>query len=274
MIQPRILILGGTGSARRLADELLRSGYVTSENLTYSVAGRTQHPDMNCHMISGGFSSYADAGAPAGEGLKRYLESGEKEKRPHHLIIDATHPFAVNISHAAVHASSAVSVPVWQLRRKPWTVSDTERTEYAGYRCLIQALKERRKNSAEQPPVFLAIGHPDAELVSLLNDTGFSFVLRSVTRPDNMPQNCEWIQGRGPFTDENEQSLFRHYKIGALICKNSGGLDTDAKLQAARELNILVFMIQQPEIPAGDQIFYSTEDCLNAILKHELTTDT
>lgn len=59
---------------------------------------------------------------------------------------------------------------------------------------------------------------------------------------------------RGPFSVDNERSLLRQYKIGAIVSKNSGGDATYAKIIAARELAIPVVMIQRSPLPPGDTV--------------------
>ena len=38
------------------------------------------------------------------------------------------------------------------------------------------------------------------------------------------------------------------------MCKNSGGVQTEAKLQAAHQLRLPVFMIARPELPPAYEV--------------------
>jgi len=43
----------------------------------------------------------------------------------------------------------------------------------------------------------------------------------------------------------------REHRIDVLVTKNSGGGQTDAKLDAARALSVPVLMISRPPLPSG-----------------------
>ncbi len=93
----RILLLGGTGDALKIARRL-GIGHV------YSLAGLGTIPgDLLSAVRVGGF------GGP--EGLARFIEDERIG-----LLVDATHPYAATISGNAVAASRATGVPCWALR--------------------------------------------------------------------------------------------------------------------------------------------------------------
>jgi precorrin-6A/cobalt-precorrin-6A reductase len=57
------------------------------------------------------------------------------------------------------------------------------------------------------------------------------------------------VLARGPFTVEDERSLLKDHQIDTIVCKNSGGSATDAKLTAAQELGVQVIMLDRPARP-------------------------
>jgi len=92
----RALILGGTGDANRLADALVRE----TIDAIYSYAGRTQIPlGHSLPTRIGGFGGAV--------GLADHIR---KERITH--VIDATHPFAAEMSRHAVEACAATDVPL------------------------------------------------------------------------------------------------------------------------------------------------------------------
>ena len=76
----------------------------------------------------------------------------------------------------------------------------------------------------------------------------------------------KWIKAIGPFSYKNELALMQKYKVDALLSKNSGGESTVAKLHAARELGITVFMLNRPVLPDADKTFYSRDECNHFII--------
>src|SRR3546814_2253589 len=58
------------------------------------------------------------------------------------LLLDATHPYAAQISHNAAHAARACSIPCWALRRPAWQPqAGDDWREVADWAELIQALQ-------------------------------------------------------------------------------------------------------------------------------------
>jgi precorrin-6A/cobalt-precorrin-6A reductase len=100
----RILILGGTTQARRLAERL---GERADMAVTVSLAGRTTAPAAQGAPVRiGGFGG--------AEGLARYLTTKRVD-----ALIDATHPYAAVISANAAAAAATTRVPLLALRRPP-----------------------------------------------------------------------------------------------------------------------------------------------------------
>ncbi|MDR8863016.1 Precorrin-6A reductase [Burkholderia multivorans] len=98
----RILLLGGTGDALTIARAL-------GPQHVYSLAGLGKVPDdLRCAVRVGGFG-----GAAALAAYQRAERIG--------LVIDATHPYAARISANAAAAARDAGVPLWALRRAPWT---------------------------------------------------------------------------------------------------------------------------------------------------------
>lgn len=101
----RILILGGTGEARALAEQLVATGH----EVTTSLAGRTSAPQLPPGELRVG----KFGGIP---GLVGYLRAKRVE-----LLVDATHPYAGLISINAVAASNQSGVPLLRFMRPGWT---------------------------------------------------------------------------------------------------------------------------------------------------------
>src|ERR1700750_1342461 len=100
----RALLLGGTGDANALAQALVRARI----DAIYSYAGRTQIPLPHALPTrTGGFGGVA--------GLADYI----RQERITH-VIDATHPFAAEMTRHAVEACAATNTPLISLERAPW----------------------------------------------------------------------------------------------------------------------------------------------------------
>ena len=224
----RALILGGTGDANQLADRLVREKI----DAVYSYAGRTQIPLP--HSLPTRIGSFGGAA-----GLADFLL---KERITH--VIDATHPFAAEMSHHAVEACASTRTPLIALERAPWAQVPGDR--WIKVRDLDEALAALPEARAH---VFLAIGRQ--HIAPFAARPQHAYVLRFVDAPHGVLPlaDADVIVSRGPFTLEGDRELMRARGIEWLVARNSGGTGARAKIEAARKLGLPVIMIARPALP-------------------------
>ncbi|HWK68726.1 MAG TPA: cobalt-precorrin-6A reductase [Rhizobiaceae bacterium] len=225
----RILILGGTAEARKLAGRLAMRDDLA---VTLSLAGRTLEPAAQPVPVrSGGFGG--------AEGIAAYLRDQRIS-----LLIDATHPYAARISANAARAAAMTGVPMLRLYREAWRPAK-------GDRWLTVADAEDATRALGEAPrrVFLALGRQ--EIAAFQNAPRHFYLIRSVdpVEPPLAVPDAVYVLGRGPFDEAGELELLKAHRIDAIVCKNSGGAATYGKLVAARGLGIPVFMFRRPDEP-------------------------
>ena len=224
----RALILGGTRDANLLADAAARLGF----DAVYSYAGRTGAPaTQSLPTRIGGFGG--------ARGLADYIE---KQGITH--VVDATHPFAAEISRNAVAACAVTGTALIALERAPWEkTADDNWIEVQDVAAAAAALPEQRAR------VFLAIGRQ--HLAPFFGKPQHAYTLRFVDAPDAaLPlPDTRVIVSRGPFTLAGDLALMRSQRIEWIVARNSGGTGARAKIDAARELRLPVIMIARPALP-------------------------
>ena len=228
--QRRILVLGGTGEARALADMLISDGH----DVISSLAGRTQTPILPAGEIRiGGFGG--------AKGLADYLCDNQID-----LLVDATHPFAARISANGAEAASAAHVPLIRLERPAWARPDG----------VVWVDVPDLNSAAEALPegacVLLTVGRQDLE--PFFKRADCSFTARMIEIPPGLPSDWTIISHRGPFTLAEEMALLSTNAITHLVSKNSGGAQVAAKLNAAATLKIPVIMIARPVPPEAETV--------------------
>ena len=223
----RILLLGGTAEARRLADLLDSAGL----DVVTSLAGRVSRPALPRGEVRiGGF------GGP--EGLARWLTDEGAS-----AVIDATHPFAERISASAVRACAETGVPLLRLHRPGWSPEPGD--DWIRVASTEEAAEVVRRRFRRP---MLTIGRQG--LAAFAGDTRGSYLIRCVEPPEvSLPHRYLLVLDRGPFGVESERALMSRHRIDVLVTKNSGGTATHAKLEAARALHIPVVMIERPAAP-------------------------
>ncbi|MEV6298940.1 cobalt-precorrin-6A reductase [Actinoplanes sp. NPDC051861] len=231
----RVLLLGGTAEARRLAGLLVADGHT----VVTSLAGRTSKPLLPAGEVRiGGFGGV--------DGLGEYLR-GERID----VVVDATHPFAATMTGHAVEVCGALRVPLLILRRPGWTAApgdDWHRVaSLAEAATLLPRLGHR---------VFLTTGRQGIAAFAEVDECWF--LARSVEPPEApAPKRLEVVLDRGPFTVDGERRLMTGHRIDVLVTKDSGG--SDAKLVAARALAIPVVMVNRPAAPDAPTLSSSEE---------------
>jgi precorrin-6A/cobalt-precorrin-6A reductase len=233
----RLLILGGTTEASTLVRRIAGRRDLDP---VLSFAGRTRSPvPPPIPFRVGGFGGIA--------GLKAYLVEHRTD-----AVIDATHPFAAQMSRNAAAACRCLKVPLAVLTRPAWHQQEGDRwTGVTDMAAAVQALGERPRT------VFLTVG--GLQLAAFTRAPQHRYIVRTIDRPaaiDALPFHC-LILARGPFSLEQEIALMRAEKIDVLVTKNSGGAATEAKIAAARVLGIDVVIVERPApeaVPTFDTI--------------------
>jgi len=229
----RALILGGTGDANKLADRFARANV----DALYSYAGRTHIPLG--HALPTRIGGFGGA-----SGLADFI----RQERITH-VIDATHPFAAEMSRHAVEACAAAQIPLIALERAPWTQVCGDRWIEVRYiDAAVDALPEARAR------IFLAIGRQ--HLAPFAAKPQHAYTLRFVDPPEGpLPlPDTELIVSRGPFTLEGDLELMRIRNIAWVVARNSGGAGARAKIDAARALGLPVIMIARPVLPERPRV--------------------
>lgn len=233
-IQPalRVLVLGGTTEASALC--IMLAAWPTC-HAVLSLAGATSKPHLpNMHTRIGGFGGI--------DGLATWLRQNAID-----AVVDATHPFAAQMSRHAVIACAQAGTPLLRLERPGWTATPQDQWHMvASIAEAADTLAHASRWNAFRQSVFLTTGRKETR--PFLVAPQHHYLFRSIEQPDvaDLPPDTQVICARGPFDLAAERQLMHDQQITVLVTKNSGGSATQAKLVAARELGIPVIMIARP----------------------------
>jgi precorrin-6A/cobalt-precorrin-6A reductase len=243
----RVLLLGGTGDALAIARELPAAH-------DYSLAGLGRVPgDLTCTVRVGGFGGIG--------GLARYLRAENIA-----LVVDATHPYAAQMSRHAHAACAFADVPLWAVRRPAWQPQPGDDwRDAADWREIVARI------AAFQRPLF-TLGR---EALAHLHEIPASqrWTVRCLeAHPGN--ERAKIIDARGPFDLEGERALFDAAGVDVVVSKNSGGRATEAKLAVARERGLPVVMLTRPSLPDAHRTFDDAASARDALLRWLDSIDT
>lgn len=230
----KILLLGGTIEASRLAQALADTPGIEA---VLSYAGRVERPKPQpIATRTGGFGGI--------DGLADYLRREAIDR-----VIDATHPFAAQMSTNAIAACATTQTPLIALERRAWEPQARDRwIEVDDLEKAVTALGDAPRR------VFLAIGR--MHLPVFASARQHHYVVRLIdepTAPPPMP-SIDFIRGRGPFTADCDAAMMEEREIEIVVAKNAGGDGSHAKIEAARRLGLPVVMVRRPPIPERERV--------------------
>ena len=175
-------------------------------------------------------------------GLLRYLVANRIDR-----LVDATHPFAAQMSRHARLAAEAADVPRLTLGRPMWRREPGDRWvgvwDATGAATVLRAM---------EGPVLLTVGPGE---YAAFSELPHRMVVRRVESGEAPPfRDCAVEVARGPFDLAGERRLFDRHGIRVLVTKASGGEATEAKITAARERGLPVVMIRRPRPEPGPRV--------------------
>lgn len=228
-----ILVLAGTQDGRMIAEALANRGLDT---------WATTVTDYGGELIS------KKVKVRTGPLDKKDLVTFIRENRIQ-LVIDATHPFARDISLTAIEGCEELGVKYIRFERES---TDKIYSKLIKVKDFDEALEMVEKYNR----IFLTIGSKHLDKFAGLLDRGKKLTTRVLPR-SNILKKCEdlgfplesIIAMKGPFTTEMNYHMFKESGAQVIITKDSGIIGgVLEKLKAASSLNIPVVFVQRPPI--------------------------
>ena len=165
------------------------------------------------------------------------------------LLVDASHPYAKNISANAIDAAQAANIFYVRYERAEIDFAYEKIFHVESYEAAAIKASELGKN------IYLTTGSRNLKIfVDLLKDCNLT--VRILPTAEVLTQ-CEAlgltpkqiVAMQGPFSTELNVELFKHAGAEVIVTKNSGQIGgADTKLEAAKILNLPVVMINRPKI--------------------------
>lgn len=230
-----ILVIAGTRDGRDLARTLSAEGHPVLISVC-SEYGK---------QLAAESSPEVCAGALDQAGMLRLIREKKVE-----WVVDASHPYAVNVSLNAMAACEEAGIFYLRFERQETAlpaVGDIRRAEDAAQAAKLAATLG--------DVIFLTTGsHTLAAFKSEPALAAKRLVARVLPQPEVIAEcaalgfvPADLAAMQGPFSHEMNVAMFRHYGADVIVTKNSGAAGgTDSKLSAARELGLPVVVIDRP----------------------------
>ena len=230
-----ILVLAGTQDGREIAAGLREAGYEVIASVV-SEYGRELVAQSGVPV---------QAAAMNEQELQQFvIQHGIR------LMIDATHPYAVNVSRNARQVAANLHIPCLRYERP-----DSALPIYAKLVLAPDMQRAAEMAVGLGKTVFLTTGSHSLPLFrAAAAGRDCRLIARVLPQPEviadciaNGFSPADIIAAQGPFSQELNRELFRAYGADVMVTKNSGVIGgTDAKIAAAIELGLMIVVVQRP----------------------------
>lgn len=232
-----IFCIAGTGDGRELARQLAAAGWPVLVSVV-SEYGGTLVKEAALPVLQEALDQEGMAALFRRKGVR--------------LVVDASHPYAVNVSRNAMAVCARLGLAYLRYERRGSALPAYGRLQVvAGYEEAAQAaaalgetiflttgsrqLEVFRRHPALQGKRLIARVLPDAQVLTSCRELGF------------LPRDLVAIQG--PFSRELNQALFRAFAAEVVVLKNSGSPGgCEEKIAAAAALDLQVVLIDRPRL--------------------------
>ena len=234
-----IFVLAGTQDGREIVRLLLEQGHDVAASVVSSYGGELlAHACGQRCLIN---DKPLDEAA-----LKDYLQEHDIC-----LLVDASHPYAANVSRNAIAVCQALSIPYIRYER------DLSKLDYDRITVVHSYEEAAQAAAALGKKIFLTTGSRNLDKFVHSPDLKDCELTARVLPTAEVIGLCESlgldaghiVALQGPFSQELNRELFRKYGAEVIITKNSGTIGgTDTKFAAAAELNLPIVLIDRPKL--------------------------
>ena len=237
----RVFVFAGTADGRQLVSKLLAHGAAVTASVVsrYGGALLTQAEQAGQDLIVN--EEPLDEAA-----FQWYCRDNNIG-----TIVDASHPYAVNVSQNAMAAAKKLGLPYIRYER------DVTEFPYDKLH-LVHSYEEAAEVAASLgETIFLTTGSRNlAKFKAAPALAGKRLIARILPTPDVVAMcdglgfsPADIVAMQGPFTEALNRAMLEQYHADVLVTKNSGSVGgTDTKFAAAKALGLPVVVIDRPKL--------------------------
>ena len=232
-----ILVLGGTSDSLEICDRINKY-----KNLPYILSVTTSYGED----LARKYAKNVITGKLAKEDMINFIEQNNINK-----IIDATHPYAIEVSKNAIQCATELNIDYIRYERKSLIDSINYENKY-----IVNSIEDACKIAREKGRnIFIGTGSKNLpQIVDFIPDR--NLIVRGLPTSDvilsceNLGLNADNIIAmKGPFNQSINEEFYKHYDIDIVITKESGTAGGFLeKVNACEALKIPVVIIAREKI--------------------------
>ena len=233
-----VWILSGTSDGPPLAKRFLKLKYSVFISVVSYKAGTVYTPDPKLHIITKRLTNI--------EEFKDFIISNNIAH-----VIDATHPFAKNVSENLYKACLQCSKPIFRFERNHLKNSFNSRFKYLNDLNGINKCQVRNKN------LLLAIGSRSLENTARhYLELGANVFTRIISTPESISKafssgipnsNIAILNPTKNQDNSLESYLCKYWKIDYVLCRDSGGYSQKIWEKLNFNKTVKLFLLERPK---------------------------
>lgn len=187
------------------------------------------------------------------------------------FFVDASHPYAENVSKNGIAACRRTGVPYIRYERQSTPVT------YENVHYVPDSEAAAKKAAELGKRIFLTTGSRNLEVFAkseYLRDCTLTVRLLPTSEVLTLCENLGFtpkqiIAIQGPFSKDLNEAMFKQYEAQVIVTKNSGTIGgADTKFAAAEALGLPVVLIDRPKVQYG-HVAQTFDEVLAFIRQHE-----
>ena len=248
-----VWILSGTADGPILAERLIKLDYIVFISVVSYKAGNVYPLNSKLHIFTGILNNKKE--------IKDFIL-----KHQINFIVDATHPFAINISKNLISACSDISLPIFRYERVYQYKSNVK---------IISNFEDMAHETIKNKNILLAIGSRAlSEVAKLYSDLGANIFARILATPHGISKgfssciNHSRLAILNPNNSKGnnlEYYLCKYWSIDYILCRDSGGYSQIIWDEICLKSNIKLFLLKRPRVPTDSLIFSQYDDLIQKI---------
>lgn len=236
-----ILIFAGTTEGRMLSEHLIKTGvsHTICVATEYGEIVLKSHPLVNVRQ-----------GRMGPEEIREFLQKGG-----YLAVVDATHPYAKQVTRNIKEAMKDVAIPYLRLKREGLYRDEKENQKESGQVHFFQSPEECAKALVSvKGNILLTTGSKELLRYCSFEDIRDRLYARVLPCAESLSVCLEQgicgkriIAMQGPFSVEMNEAIIRQYHISCMVTKESGpNGGYPEKLDAAERTGIQMFVVGRP----------------------------
>ena len=243
-----ILLAGGTKDSRIIADKLLKNNHKVVVTTATEYGGQLiSHLDLEVRV--------AKLDLKGLENLANEMKISQ--------ILDATHPYAIEISNNLLELSIIMNVPYYRYERS--MLEYKKENSFYKLEELIDFLEKVKGN------ILLTLGSNNINRFKDLKNKKSIYIRAlpteyAIKKCENAGFRPSQILGlQGPFSKEFNEAIYKNYNIEYVVTKESGATGGELeKVEAAENLDVKVVVLKRPIVQYRN-LYNDIDDLIGAI---------